>query len=84
MILTRTIKYKTSDFLGSDMITELLDIDSYIAEDEYRNEITYYDLDTKNQIIFLEELQKQLNADITERINFLKKNYLEKDTAATE
>ena len=84
MFVTRTVQYEITDNLGADMIANIIDGDDYyIAEDEYRNEITYYDLDAKNQVIFLEELQKQLDTEIAERIDFLKKNYLEKDAAAT-
>lgn len=73
MFVTKTVEYEISDYLGEDLINNVLDDDEYtIGVDDKGNTITYYDLDAKNKIIFLEALQNQINTEITERINYNK------------
>lgn len=83
MVVTRTIEYEIDDYLGRDLIDNTFDDDEYmIAVDDNGNTISYYDLDVKNRIIFLEEFQKQINIAIAEEIDILKNNL--KTAAATE
>lgn len=71
MVVTRMINYEIYDDIGEDTITNALD--SYaIGIGDDGDTITFYDLDDKNQIIFLEEFQKQLDTEIAERIALLK------------
>lgn len=83
MFVTRTVEYEIDDYLGEGLLDEAIDDNNYIiAVDDRGNTITYYDLDAKNQIIFLETFQKQFDAEITYRINALKRN-IEIEVAAT-
>lgn len=75
MVVTRTIEYEIDEYLGQDLIGNALDDDKYmIAVDDNGNTISYYDLDEKNRIIFLEAFQKQINTAIAEEIDILKNN----------
>lgn len=81
MFVTRIVEYEIDEYLGQDLIDNILDDDDYIiGVDDKGNTITFYDLDVKNRIIFLEELQKQIATRITEEIDILKNNL--KTTAA--
>jgi hypothetical protein len=81
MFVTKTINYEIYDSIGEDAIADALG--NYNAgEDDNGNTISYYDLDNKNRIIFLETLQKQLDTDIAERIYSLR-DFSEKEAAAT-
>lgn len=84
MFVTKTIEYEIDNSIGEDAIRDALENYSLGTSDD-GDTISYYDLDAKNEIIFLKAFQEQLDTYITERIDYLKKNCLkEEEAAATE
>jgi len=81
MFVTRTIQYEIENSIGEDAIRDALENYTLGTSDD-GDTISYYDLDAKNEIIFLKVFQEQLDTYIAERINYLKKNCLEKEEAA--
>ena len=82
MFLTKTIEYDIDNSIGEDAIRDALD--NYIlGTSDDGDTISYYDLDAKNEIIFLKAFQEQLDTYITKRIDYLKNLLTEEEAAAT-